>query len=288
MGAPVRRSTHRSTGYTNRFGEEVGKPRPHGDASRLISRRRFGLVAFAAVAGACLCGAGGLMLLVPHSEASPEGDGGALVPEDPSRRTVGIDEPSAEKGAVPRDDWRLALVNAKHAIDPAYQVPLAVSRDGRLIDERCLPALEQMLDACRSAGLNPFICSAYRTQETQASLFEDKVQSLRWEGYAEQEAREEAARVVAPPGTSEHQLGLAVDIVDEYAPELTDAQENTATQQWLMQHSWEYGFVLRYPTEKSSITGIIYEPWHYRYVGEQAAQQMYEQGVCLEEYLDIM
>lgn len=287
MGNPTRRDARASSGCSRRFVKEAGQIRTQNNAVHLMSRRRFGLMAFAAV-GFCLCGAGGLMLLAPHSEASPEGDVDVLKPEALDRGGADVAEPPVEKETVPRDDWRLALVNAKHGIDPAYQVPLAVSRDGRLIDERCLPALEQMLDACRSAGLSPFICSAYRTQETQASLFEDKVQSLRWEGYAEQEAREKAAMVVAPPGTSEHQLGLAVDIVDEYAPELTDAQENTATQRWLMQHSWEYGFILRYPTEKSSITGIVYEPWHYRYVGEQAAQQIYEQGVCLEEYLDIM
>ena len=93
-----------------------------------------------------------------------------------------------------------------------------------------------------------------------------------------------AAKTVARPGTSEHQLGLALDIVDADDPQLETWQEETPVQQWLMKNSWKYGFVLRYPPEKSSITGIIYEPWHYRYVGRQAAEEMHK-GLCLEEDL---
>ena len=91
--------------------------------------------------------------------------------------------------------------------------------------------------------------------------------------------------MVAVPGTSEHQLGLALDIVDADNQLLDESQENTAVQKWLMEHSWEYGFILRYPNDKSEITGIIYEPWHYRYVGKEDAEKIHSQGVCLEEYL---
>ena len=92
--------------------------------------------------------------------------------------------------------------------------------------------------------------------------------------------------MVAVPGTSEHQTGLALDIVDASYQHLDQAQEATPVQQWLMAHSWEYGFVLRYPTGKSETTGIIYEPWHYRYVGREAAREMTGLGLCLEEYVD--
>ena len=91
---------------------------------------------------------------------------------------------------------------------------------------------------------------------------------------------------MAVPGTSEHQLGLALDIVDRSNQNLDESQEDTAVQQWLMKHSWEYGFILRFPTGKSDVTGIIYEPWHYRYVGKEAAKEIYDRGICLEEYLD--
>lgn len=101
-----------------------------------------------------------------------------------------------------------------------------------------------------------------------------------------EDAKLEAGKIVAVPGTSEHQLGLAVDIVDKYNQVLDENQENTAVQKWLMENCWKYGFILRYPNDKSSITGIMYEPWHYRYVGDAAAKEIYQQGICLEEYLD--
>ena len=89
------------------------------------------------------------------------------------------------------------------------------------------------------------------------------------------------------PGTSEHQLGLALDIIDTGYTNLDEGQEDTATQQWLMAHCWDYGFILRYPNGTTDITGIIYEPWHYRYVGRTAAAQIHELGVTFEEYIDM-
>ena len=100
------------------------------------------------------------------------------------------------------------------------------------------------------------------------------------------EAYQETSTSVALPGTSEHATGLAVDIISTSYGELDDRQGDTAEQKWLMEHCWEYGFILRYPPEKSDITGIIYEPWHYRYVGKDAAQEITEQGITLEEYLE--
>lgn len=98
-------------------------------------------------------------------------------------------------------------------------------------------------------------------------------------------AQKQAATEVAVPGTSEHQLGLAVDLVDASYQVLDEAQASTPAQQWLMEHCWEYGFILRYPAEKQDITGIIYEPWHYRYVGRDHAQSIRQSGQCLEEFL---
>ena len=94
-----------------------------------------------------------------------------------------------------------------------------------------------------------------------------------------------AGKVVAVPGTSEHELGLAVDIADMNHQLLDESQEDTEVQKWLLEHCWEYGFILRYPTGKSDITDIIYEPWHYRYVGREDAEQIRALDVCLEEYL---
>lgn len=195
----------------------------------------------------------------------------------------------SEAGAVGASDagqdWQLILVNAQHALPDDFSVELADVGSGHSVDARIASALQVMLDDCRAAGLEPLICSSYRTQQIQQSLFDDKVQRLIAEGYAPDAAQAKAGTVVAVPGTSEHQTGLAVDLVDEGNQNLDETQEQTAVQQWLIAHSWEYGFVLRYPNDKSSVTGIIYEPWHYRYVGKDAARDMHEGGLCLEEYL---
>ena len=133
--------------------------------------------------------------------------------------------------------------------------------------------------AAREQGLSVYLSSTYRDYATQTYLYNRKVS---------QYGEEIAKTIVAPPGTSEHQLGLAVDIVDAHNQLLDASQEDMPVQQWLIANSWTYGFVLRYPQEKSDVTGIIYEPWHYRYVGRDAAREMHELGVCLEEYRGIV
>ena len=188
--------------------------------------------------------------------------------------------------AAQEQEWNLILVNPWNPIPENYEPELTYLRNGQAVDSRCYPELQQMMDDCRAAGLDPLICASYRTMEKQEALFEDKEARLIREGCPENEAGAEAAKVVAYPGTSEHQLGLALDIVDFSYQQLDTEQKNTPVQQWLMKNSWKYGFVLRYPTDKSDITGIIYEPWHYRYVGKEAAAEMYEHKLCLEEYLE--
>ena len=184
-------------------------------------------------------------------------------------------------------EWNLFLVNPWNPIPDNYEPELTYLKNGQAVDSRCYPELQQMMDDCRAAGLEPLICASYRTMEKQEALFEDKEARLIQEGCPENEVEAEAAKVVAYPGTSEHQLGLALDIVDVSYQQLDTEQENTPVQQWLLKNSWKYGFVLRYPTDKSNITGVIYEPWHYRYVGKEAAAEMYENKLCLEEYLGV-
>ena len=158
--------------------------------------------------------------------------------------------------------------------------------NGWTVDSRCYDALQQMMDACRAEGLYPVVCSAYRTQDFQQTLHDNKVSEWMEQGYSREEAREKAGHQVAVPGTSEHQLGLAVDIVDVNYQLLDTNQENTAVQKWLLENSWRYGFILRYPTDQTDVTGIVYEPWHYRYVGKEYAQDIYKKGLCLEQYLE--
>ena len=142
-----------------------------------------------------------------------------------------------------------------------------------------------MMDDARAEGLEPYICSSWRSYETQEQLFEQEFESYIEQGYSENAARIQAAQWVAVPGTSEHELGLALDIVSVENQRLEEAQEDTPTQQWLMEHCYEYGFILRYPKDKEDITGIGYEPWHYRYVGREDAAAIQNLGVCLEEYV---
>lgn len=183
-------------------------------------------------------------------------------------------------------DWRLLLVNKWNKIPNNYTMELIELANGQAIDIRVYSDLQQMMDDCRAAGLSPIICSSYRSMEKQEQLYENKIFRLMAEGYSYERAKEEAGKVVAIPGTSEHQTALALDIVDATNQNLDETQESTAVQKWLIEHSWEYGFVLRYPKGKSDITGIIYEPWHYRYVGREAAREMKELDMCLEEYLE--
>ena len=200
--------------------------------------------------------------------------------------TLPIEEqPQVTKKGLINNEF-LTLVNPWHAITGENEVKLAELSNGYLVDERCYQDLQNMMDDCRASGMTPVICSAYRTHQKQETLFNNQMNAYIAQGYSEEDARTETAKSIAVPGTSEHELGLALDIVDYNYQLLNEGQEDTPTQKWLMENSWKYGFILRYPNDKSEITGIIYEPWHYRYVGKIAAAEIFEMGVCLEEYLE--
>lgn len=192
------------------------------------------------------------------------------------------DKPSEINNA---DAWNLILVNKWNPLPNNYEFTIKKLKNGQAVDERCYEDLQKMMDDCRAAGNSPLICSSYRSKEKQESLFNKKKAQFESQGYSKEKAKAKAATVVAVPQTSEHQSGLAVDIVDESYQILDTSQEKTQVQKWLMKNSWKYGFILRYPSDKSEITGIIYEPWHYRYVGKEAAKEITEQNICLEEYL---
>ena len=179
---------------------------------------------------------------------------------------------------------RVILVNPWNYLPEGYETELVEIEDMDISTE-CSDALIAMLAACRADGCEPVLISGNRTWATQQSLYDNNVQKYLNRGYDHDTAVELAGRSVAIPGTSEHQLGLAVDIVDNYNWNLDESQENTATQKWLMEHCWEYGFILRYPNGTTDITGIIYEPWHYRYVGVEIALELRSLGITLEEYL---
>ncbi len=174
--------------------------------------------------------------------------------------------------------WNLMLVNRDNAIPDNYEVNLVEVEGGERVDERIYEPLMEMLNAAREEnwGELPMVVSGYRTQEKQQSLYDEKIAKFKKEGYSDSEAVRQAEQWVAVPGHSEHQLGFAVDI-------------NGATYDvylWLQENSYKYGFIFRYPGSKTDITGTAEEVWHYRYVGVEAATEMYENGLCLEEYLE--
>lgn len=207
-------------------------------------------------------------------------------PDTPAEDNA-ADTPEEEAGTLEEDDgqWNLRLVNRWNPLPEDYEIQLAEVPGGQQVDARIYDALMELLNAATEAELGPIVVAGYRTQEKQQSIYDEKLQSYLDQGYSQEEAVAQTEQWVALPGTSEHQLGLAVDLVDASYQVLDEAQASTPAQQWLMAHCWEYGFILRYPAEKQDITGIIYEPWHYRYVGRDHAQAIRQSGQCLEEFL---
>ena len=183
------------------------------------------------------------------------------------------------------EDWNLILVNKTHLVPDDFEVELKEIGDGHQIDARIYEDYRAMIAAAKKEGVYIYVTSSYRDMEKQTELHENKIEAYVMEGYSYMEAKELAAEVVAIPGTSEHQLGLALDLVSSEYRKLDEKQETTKGFQWLKEHCWEYGFILRYPNGKTDVTGIIYEPWHFRYVGEEAAEVIMKAGITLEEYL---
>ena len=183
------------------------------------------------------------------------------------------------------EDWNLILVNRTHPIPEDYEVELKNIGSGHQIDARAYDDFRAMIQAAKSEGVYIYVTSSYRDLDKQTDLYNKKVESYVMQGYSYESAKEQAGQVVAVPGTSEHHLGLALDLVSSEYRKLDEKQENTKGFKWLTEHSWEYGFILRYPNGETDITGIIYEPWHFRYVGLEAAKEITESGLTLEEYV---
>ena len=179
--------------------------------------------------------------------------------------------------------WNLILVNSKNRIPGDYEAELIQLSNGKQVDERIYPELQEMFDAARADGLHLFVSEGYRTREEQQLLLDEKTEAYEMEGHSKSEAEKLAKPWVAVPGFSEHQLGIAVDINADHAGS-TDDEVYT----WLAENSWQYGFIKRYPSDKTEITGTINEPWHYRYVGKEAAREIVSQEVCLEEYVEML
>lgn len=176
-------------------------------------------------------------------------------------------------------DFNLLVVNHENKIPEGYAYIDGDCR-GIPVDKRMADHLEEMIVAARDAGHALWISSGYRSMETQERLFREEVDGYKSQGYSPSEASSLAGQAVAIPGTSEHTTGLSVDL-NGVKPSFADTEEY----QWLIRHAAEYGFILRYPKDKQDVTGIIYEPWHFRYVGKEDAEKIAAEGLCLEEYV---
>lgn len=199
--------------------------------------------------------------------------------------TETLEKQTAEK-LPDKNDWRLILVNKQHVIPEGYEVNLVNINGSKQVDERIAEDLAAMLDKARSDKVALMIVSAYRSQERQTSLFNNKIHKNMNKGMSYLDAYSAAAGTVTPPGTSEHQLGLALDILGSGHSGLTENFADTEAGKWLKANCADYGFILRYPEGKEYITGIIYEPWHFRYVGKKYAKEIMSRGITLEEYLE--
>jgi len=186
--------------------------------------------------------------------------------------------------AVPSGDWTMILVNQWSLLPDDYEVELADFEGGQ-VDARIYDICTAMFADAAEDGVDFKLVDAYRSYETQSAQFEAKVQSYIDKGYSREDAEREASTITARPNTSEHQTGLVLDIVTPSYTKRNKGFANTLAFKWLWANAASYGFIMRYPDGKTDITGVIYEPWHWRFVGVEAAQAMRQSGQCLEEYL---
>lgn len=198
------------------------------------------------------------------------------------------DEPvvSVDELTFDSSDWRLTLINKQHPIPNDYDFKLGTFTPGMRCDERVIEDLLLMMQAAKADGLNLVVRSPYRTSDHQEDNFNNRIKSYMKQGLSYMEAYKATSRVITVPGCSEHEVGLALDITSDSYCELKQGFADTEGGKWLAEHSSEYGFVIRYPEGKEYITSIEYEPWHFRYVGREAAAVMKEENLCLEEFWD--
>lgn len=193
---------------------------------------------------------------------------------------------TAPKVVFDKSDWKLLLVNKQHTIPQDYEFTLGTIKGSMRCDERIIEPLTQMFTEAKEDGVNLVVCSPYRDMARQEYLFERKVKNYQSQGMSYMDAYKKAAVTVTLPGASEHQIGLAIDIVSDTYSSLEVGFAETEAGKWLAEHSWEYGFILRYPLGKEEITGIQFEPWHFRYVGRDAAEVIMKQNITLEEFVE--
>ncbi len=224
----------------------------------------------------------------PQAEATAAPTATAAAPADvqltPSPPPTA--EPTPAPPAVDTGSWQLRLIDYDHPLGEDFAPPeLTEVADGQSMDSRVAPAMSQLIADAKAAGYTVYFCSGYRDYDTQYYIYWNHIDQYTAQGLSEAEAHEKTRLAVNYPGSSEHQSGLCADILESWDQEMEPWIGGSGLMLWLEQHCAQYGFVVRYPDGKTDITGVEYEPWHLRYVGQEAAAYMMEHGLCLEEFL---
>ncbi len=208
-------------------------------------------------------------------------------PETTQPVTAAVAQPGTMENpaiiTIDEEKWYLTLVNSSYRIPDDYEPDLVyVCGSGERLDRKVAEHYEEMYNAAKKDGVDLAPCSGYRSYELQERNYNNKVSFYESQGYSNKDAKVKAATIIMPPGSSEHNLGYAMDIVcvDEWF-------EDTQEFKWLTEHAADYGFIMRYPKDKQDITKVIYEPWHWRYVGVELAKELKSSGLVLEEYMGV-
>ena len=186
---------------------------------------------------------------------------------------------------IPRDEWYMVLANRSSVLPGDFTVAETATVGEAVVDARIAEALRQMVNDAAATGVKLKPTNGYRSIARQQELWDARVKTLMEGGLSQADAETKAIDYTSAPGTSDHNTGLGLDIVSEDHPAKDAGFAETAAAQWLAEHAADYGFILRYPSDKTEATGMDYEPWHYRYVGSEQAHKIKESGLCLEEYL---
>ena len=176
-------------------------------------------------------------------------------------------------------DWNLVVINNMNEVPEYFNLNLKQHGDIE-VDERIVSSLNEMVQEANKNGVKIWVSSGYRSKERQEKLFNKKLEEFLNAGMKKEEAEDKALKEISLPGCNEHILGLAVDF-NAAGEEFCETKEY----EWLQENSANYGFILRYPKEKEDITGRLFEPAHFRYVGEEHASKIKVQNLCLEEYV---
>ncbi len=231
----------------------------------------------------------------PETPVTPEVPVEPNVPEDP---TVPVEPeiPAVQEGessetqyVSSKNDPLLILANVDNPLPDDFEVgELETVQGNYKLDIRAASYARDMIAAAKADGITLQLCSSYRAKSLQQTLFDNKYNYYISNGWNADDAYAKTATIIAIPGTSEHQTGLCMDVVTPSYQVLDAGYAETAAAKWLAENAWDYGFILRYPKDKQDITKIIFEPWHYRFVGIENAKLIKESGLCLEEYLETL